>query len=235
MPKAFYKIYTKSLLLLIIFLNNISFADYVSDKPKKPILLPSFLEELNDRIALNSANIFFNQNYETRSFEAFENRFLIIHFWATWCMECLNEIINLNQLQKTFRKKALIVIAISEDFKEPSFIDQFFSKNNIDYLDIYIDKRNKIYQSLNINHLPATYLMDFNGNVIARSKPSKTIDWMDENLIRYLDDKIINVQLLPPEYKQFRDVYETPKEEKTKEAAKPKDFKQVKKSKIFIN
>lgn len=220
------------LLLILFFFGLSAWADQVSDSPAKPSELPKkYFELINDiKFPLSGQSIFYNQIFEKRALEQFENRFIIVHFWATWCMECLGELMALNELQMNFRKKALTVIAISEDFKSPEAIDQFFTKNKIDYLDIYIDKKNKIYQSLNINHLPATYLMDFNGNIIASSKPNIIVNWSDPDLIRFLEDKVSHIQLLPPEYKQLRDVYEKPKQE---DIVNPK--KETKRSKIFIN
>lgn len=229
------KIYSKSIILLVFFFTSITNADQVSDKPRKIAPLPGYFEEVNNLISLNQTNVFYNQYFETRSFEAFENRFLIIHFWASWCMECTNELVALNELQRSFKKKALTVIAISEDFKGPESVDKFFKKNKIDYLDIYIDKKNKIYQSLNINHLPATYLMDFNGDIIARSRPSEGISWSDPEIVRFLDDKVMNIQLLPPEYKQLRDIYEAPPVQEKKETTKKEKLIKKEKSKIFIN
>lgn len=227
------KIYNNYIILLVLFFSHFALADQVSTKPAKPTALPSFFESSNLPTSLSLKSVFYTQTMEKREFDNFENRFIIIHFWASWCMECKNELIALNRLQKEFHKKALTVIAISEDFKGPTSLDEYFTKNKIDYLDIYIDKKNKIYQSLNINHLPATYLMDFNGNIIAQSKAAIPINWADEDLIKFLDEKVIDHQLLPPEFKQIRDRYEEPKPNtitsKTKE--KVKDTK----SKIFIN
>jgi len=148
-------------------------------------------------------------------------------------MDCTGELIALNNLQKDFRKKALLVLTISEDFKNVEAIDKFFIKYKIDYLDIYFDKKNKIYESLGIHHLPASYLLDFNGNIIARSIPGIPVNWEDPELKRYLDEKTTAIQLLPPEFKKLRDKYEPPKEVKTKAQQKKKT--KSKKEEIFIN
>ena len=225
------KIYRNYLVILALFSSYLACADQVSDKPAKPVELPAFFEKLEEPIALSAKSVFYNQVMEPRQLENFDNRFLIIHFWASWCMECKNELLALNDLQKEFRKKALTVIALSEDFKGAAALDEYFTKNKIDYLDIYIDKKNKIYQSLNINHLPVSYLMDFNGNIIARSMPNVAVNWGDKQLIKFLDQKIYDYQLLPPEFKQERDKYEAPKPVEDKAPKKPKKAK----SKIFIN
>ena len=78
-------------------------------------------------------------------------------------------------MQKEFRKKALQVIVISEDYKGIEAVDTYFTKHKIDYLDIFLDKKGKIYQGLMLNHLPVSYLIDFNGKVVARSIPGKVI------------------------------------------------------------
>ena len=209
-----YKIYKNFIFILVLFISNIAFADMVDDKPRKQTELPSaFFTAVNEQLSLSSKNIFYNQMLEPRALESFDNRFIIVHFWASWCMECKNEIIALNDLQKEFRKKHLLVIAISEDFKGSVAIDDYFTRYKIDYLDIYIDKKNKIYQGLNINHLPATYLMNFDGRIIAKSIPGYSINWYDKDIRNYLDDMVVKHQLLPPEYKKTRDKFELPKED----------------------
>ena len=225
------KIYNNCLVILVLFLSSLSFADQVSDKPPEPAKLPSFLKPVTDVIALKGTSIFYNQLMEQRALENFDNRFIIVHFWASWCMDCNNELIALNNLQKDFRKKALLVISISEDFKGVDSIDKYFTKYKIDYLDIYLEKKNKIYQSLNINHLPASYLVDFDGSIIAESIPGVPVDWSDKDLLKFLDEKVSQHQLLPPEFKKTRDKYEEKKQAATPVAKSPPKTK----SKIFIN
>ncbi len=198
-----------------------------AEEPK----LPEFFEEIKSPIALSNNSVFYNQLMEKRTLENFENRFIIVNFWASWSMDCNNELIALNDLQKTFRKKPLLVITLSQDFKEVDFIDNYFNKHKIDYLDIYLDRKGKIYQSLDINHLPASYLVDFDGRIIARSIPGILVDWSDENFRAFLESKLSKHQLLPPEFKKTREKYEAPTQSVKKEIVKP----QSNKPKILIN
>lgn len=225
------RLFSLSLLLCPTIIFADAEATSKEDIAESSILLPSFLQEVNSPIALSEDSIFYNQRLEKKTLENFDNRFIIVHFWASWCMDCHSELIALNKLQKDFRKKALSVVVISEDFKGLDTIDQFFTKHKIDYLDIYIDKKNSVYKALKIQHLPASYLIDFNGKVIASSIPGVVVDWHDEDLRKFLDDKVSAYQLLPPEYKSIREKYE-PVIEEVKEVIKPK---KQEKSKIFIN
>ena len=236
------KLYINCIFILILFLSSIAFSEVneeiAVDQSNNSPSLPLFLQESNfSSVIFNS--VFYNQSMEKRSLENFDNRFIIIHFWSTWCMECQNELIMLNKLQKEFRKKALTVIALSEDFKAASAIDEYFTKHKIDFLDIYIDKKSSIYKELNVNHLPVSYLVDLNGNVIAHSTPGVPVDWDDEDLKKFLESKVSQHQLLPPEFKNARDKYIPPVEitkETTKEVTKEDKKKESKeKSEIFIN
>lgn len=225
------KLYINLIFIITIFFANFSFSEQVeNDKSQNSLNLPpSFKEVISPAISFNNS-LFYNQAMEKKSLENFDNRFIIIHFWATWCMDCQNELVVLNKLQKEFRKKALLVLAISEDFKEIAAIDEYFTKNKIDFLDIYVDKRNSIYKSLGINHLPASYLVDFNGDVIATSLPGVPVDWDDESLKKFLEDKVSKHQLLPPEFKNMRDSYNSPLKQK-----ESKSLDQQKKVEILIN
>lgn len=197
------RLYIKLALLIVLFFGSSGFAQTNMDIP------PGF-ERIEEQPNLSINSIFFNQNMEKLIPENIDNRFFIIHFWSTWCMECVAEMIELEKLQKEFRKKPLMIIAASEDFKGIDTIDAFYKKHKIEYLDIYLDKKSKLFQGLMLNHLPVTYLIDFNGKVIARSTPGTPVDWNDAKLKEYFEEKLSKYQLLPPEYKKPRDEYIKP-------------------------
>ena len=223
------KVYNNYLIILMLFFSSLVQADQIVEKPAKPAELPISLKAVHKTIAFSQTSVFYNQMMEKRSLENFENRFIIVHFWASWFMDCHNELIALNKLQKDFRKKSLLIISISEDFKGADAIDQYFIKHKIDYLDIYLDKKNKIYHSLDLKHLPISYLIDYDGRVIAESTPGVAVDWNDEDIRKFLEEKVTQYQLLPPEFKRLRDPYEVqPQADKQKKI-------ETTKSKIFVN
>jgi peroxiredoxin len=223
------KVYIKLFIILIFFLSRVSLAGEALNKQPD---LPEGFEPIKTPITLPLTSVFYNQDGNKTSMENFDNRFIILHFWASWSMDCELELVALNNLQQEFRKKALLILALSEDFKGIDAIDKYYTKHKIDYLDLYQDKKNKIYNKLAINHLPATYLVDFNGKVIAKSKPNKMINWNDEEIKDYLEEKVSKYNLLPPEYKKTREEYIAPKN--TEEINK-KNKIVTKKNKLFIN
>ena len=212
-------LYSKLLIFLLVF-SNISVASNL------PPYLQEYFEEVKKQDHALLIKNFYTQNNQATNLDNFDNRFIVLHFWASWCMDCSIEIAKLNLLQKEFRKKSLLVIAVSEDYKDVSEIDKYFIKNKIDYLDIYIDKKNDIYQYLMLNNLPTSYLIDFNGNMIAKSKPGKKIDWTSDDMLDYFEEKVSKLQLLPPEYKKEREKFVEPevKAETKKKKVKKEDF-----------
>lgn len=91
----------------------------------------------------------------------------IVHFWATWCSDCLGEITALDRLQHHFRKQPLQVIAISEDFKATETVREFYSKEGIKNLPLYMDDRMKLLEGFKFTSLPSTVILDVSGNILA--------------------------------------------------------------------
>ena len=125
------------------------------------------------------------------SLEKLEGNVLLIHFWATWCTSCADEMKTLNKLQKLVRKEPIIIIPISEDFKGAETVKAFYNKSNLKFLPAFIDKNNRWFKEMKVSSLPATFIIDSQGrNVMSMGEK---VDWLDEkniNLIRrYISSK----------------------------------------------
>ena len=107
-----------------------------------------------------------------------EGNVLLVHFWATWCASCTEELKTLNKLQKLLRKDPVIVIPISEDFKGAEVVRSFYNKNNLKFLPAFLDKNNKWFREMKVSSLPTTFIIDSQGrNVMLMSEK---VDWLDE-------------------------------------------------------
>ena len=56
---------------------------------------------------------------------------VVISFWATWCLPCIQEIPYLQETVKKYQDKNVELVLVSLDFKEsfPSVIESFVKKN----------------------------------------------------------------------------------------------------------
>ena len=107
----------------------------------------------------------------------FKGKLVLLNFWATWCTPCALEMPELNALQEEFDDAELPIkiVALSEDFKGAEVVKQFYKDNEIEFLDVYIDKKNALFREMGIISLPTTIIIDQEGQEILRI--SGYINW----------------------------------------------------------
>ena len=88
------KLLTLKFILIFIYLISSS-SSYAIQQPNLKNLVVH-----KDPIKLEKIN-FKNINNETINLNEFENSLIIINFWATWCVPCIEEMPSLNRLKKT--------------------------------------------------------------------------------------------------------------------------------------
>ena len=90
---------------------------------------------------------------ELYSLDSFEDRYLLIDFWASWCMPCLKAVPALNKIQKKY-KDELSVLGISIDRGGWKDVKRATRRVSMDYPVVLGDSRlMKDYQVKNIPYL----------------------------------------------------------------------------------
>jgi thiol-disulfide isomerase/thioredoxin len=121
-----------------------------------------------------------------------EGNVLLIHFWATWCATCVDEMKSLNKLQELLRKDPVIVIPVSEDFKGAKTVKDFYNKYNLRFLPAFLDKNNRWFKEMKVANLPATFIIDSQGRNVLHLNGE--VDWLDEKNIelvkKYISGKL---------------------------------------------
>jgi thiol-disulfide isomerase/thioredoxin len=103
---------------------------------------------------------------------------LILHFWATWCPECRNEIKALDSLAEQLNLQGIenvIILPVSLDFKDPEMIQQYYNEHGIKNLKISVDSKWSLFKELGLVSVPASVIIDKNGKEYARY--TKNIKW----------------------------------------------------------
>lgn len=167
-----------SIVILLFYINNIALAKV--EAPRNVILgsNPIHLPELE----------FIDSDGNKRKFEEFEGNVLLVHFWATWCGQCVSEMVDLNRLQKEFKKLPFKVITISEDFKGIKIVQQFFEHHGINNLDIYLDQKTALFNEFKIIGLPTTIIFDHEYNQIMRFNGPVKWQSKKEELLKYINN-----------------------------------------------
>ncbi len=108
-----------------------------------------------------------------------KGRLVIIHFWATWCPPCVEEIPALSRFWDKYQGRTDIVLyAVSVD-RDWKTIDEFSAKNP-NRLPIYRDPNASTSQRFGTSQYPETYIANKNGRILYRVPGA--ISWSDADV-----------------------------------------------------
>ena len=97
---------------------------------------------------------------------ALTGKVVVVNFWATYCVPCIQEIPSFNKLHKDFAAKGVSVVGISMDDEGVTRVNPFLKKHPMDYpVGLGNEALNKQY---NLDQLPVTLVFDRAGKQIKR-------------------------------------------------------------------
>jgi len=112
---------------------------------------------------------------------------IIVHFWATWCPPCVEEIPALSKFWDRYRGRSDVVLyAVSVD-KDWKVIDEFGRKNPND-LPVYRDPNAATAQRFGTSQYPETYIVNKAGRVIYRVQGG--VEWNDPSVQQRIEQML---------------------------------------------
>ena len=96
----------------------------------------------------------------------FRGKLVLLNFWATWCTSCRDEMPSMERLYREFRGKGFEIVAVNVKDK-PGDALAFVKALKLSY-PIMLDPQGEVGLLYGAWGLPATYLIDQNGIVLAR-------------------------------------------------------------------
>ncbi|MBN2328280.1 MAG: TlpA family protein disulfide reductase [Candidatus Omnitrophica bacterium] len=94
-----------------------------------------------------------------------KDKLVLVDFWATWCPPCRAEIPHLQEVYKEFQKKGLELVSVNVN-EGGDVIEKFIKKTPMPWKHIR-DINGKISKLYEVNAIPAPFLIDQNGVLIA--------------------------------------------------------------------
>jgi peroxiredoxin len=113
-----------------------------------------------------------------------KGKILIVHFWATWCPPCVEEIPALSSFWEKYRGRddiALYAISVDKDWK---IVDAFSAKNQHN-LPLYLDPKGETAKRFGSEQYPETYIVNRNGRVLFRVQGA--VNWDDPEVRQRID------------------------------------------------
>ena len=131
-----------------------------------------FTGELNDGSSVNLRD--------------YHHRFVLLNFWATWCVPCLKEMPDLEKAYQIMGSKKLIVLAVGMG-EDKSSIRKFAEKHDFTF-PMIADSSLEIARLYGVENIPITYLINPEGVIIGRALGIR--EWASPELIEFIDSKL---------------------------------------------
>ena len=87
-----------------------------------------------------------------------ENRYVILDFWATWCLSCVESLPTLKEVYAKYHSKGLEIYSISQDSKAQEW-KSFVEKNEMTWINV-LASGGKVYKDYGIEFIPKVFLID---------------------------------------------------------------------------
>jgi peroxiredoxin len=104
------------------------------------------------------------------SVATYKGKVLLLDFWATWCGPCVAELPNVLKTYEKHHGAGFEIIGVSLDNSKDK-LDNFTKEKKMTWPQFFDGKgwQNKLAQQYGIRSIPATFLLDGNGVIIAKN------------------------------------------------------------------
>lgn len=120
----------------------------------------------------NLKEIFITKNGKKRSLISLDSKIIIVNFWASWCVPCLEEFPSLVSLKSKYKEKDIEVVGINTDDKR-SIQDakKILEKYKINF-PVVFDEDSKLVSKFKVSAIPITIIFK-EGKVLEISNGAK--------------------------------------------------------------
>jgi peroxiredoxin len=99
----------------------------------------------------------------------FKGKYVFLDFWASWCPGCRKENPNVVKAYQLYHKKGIEFISVSNDEKKAEWTNAI-NKDHLTWLHISnLKHRSKVSELYRVFSIPANFLIDPNGKIIAKN------------------------------------------------------------------
>ena len=123
---------------------------------------------IHDKARAVSAFKFIDIEGNYLSLENFRGKTVALHFWATWCIPCRDELPTVDALQNQLGGKNFTFVPLSVDRDGADLVRRYYADHGIEHLPVYVDEGMNAAQAMLVNGIPYTIIINREGLEIAR-------------------------------------------------------------------
>ncbi len=111
------------------------------------------------------------------SIAAYKGKVVLVDFWATWCGPCIAELPNVLKTFSKYHDKGLEIVGISLD-SDKDKLTKFIADKKMTWPQYFDGQgwKNKLAAKYGVNSIPATYLLDKDGMIIAKGLRGEALE-----------------------------------------------------------
>jgi thiol:disulfide interchange protein len=97
---------------------------------------------------------------------ALNGKVVVVDFWATWCVPCVQEIPGFNKILREYGPKGVAVVGVSMDEEGAGKVQPFLKKHPMEY-QVALGPQS-LFEQFKLENLPVTMIFDRNGKQVKR-------------------------------------------------------------------